>query len=40
MILHTTVGIGLRNPWRQVEAMLRPAADRTLGLLKQPNRSY
>ena len=36
LILHTTVGIGYETPWRQVEAMLLAAADRTRGLLKQP----
>lgn len=36
LILHTTVGIGYETPWRQVEAMLLEAADRTAGLLKQP----
>jgi len=36
LILHTTVGIGYETPWRQVEAMLRLAADRTPGLLKKP----
>lgn len=36
LILHTTVGIGYATPWRQVEAMLLLAAERTLGLLKQP----
>ena len=36
VILHTTVGIGYETPWRQVEAMLKMAADRTPGLLKQP----
>lgn len=36
LILHTTVGIGYETPWRQVEAMLLTAADRTTGLLKQP----
>ena len=36
LILHTTVGIGYETPWRQVEAMLKLAADRTAGLLKQP----
>lgn len=36
LILHTTVGIGYETPWRQVEAMLLLAADRTAGLLKQP----
>jgi small-conductance mechanosensitive channel len=29
LILHTTVGIGYETPWRQVEAMLLMAADRT-----------
>ena len=36
LILHTTVGIGYETPWRQVEAMLCLAADRTPGLLKEP----
>ena len=36
LILHTTVGIGYETPWRQVEAMLRLAAERTPGLLKEP----
>ncbi|GJL60905.1 MAG: mechanosensitive ion channel protein [Nitrospirales bacterium] len=36
LILHTTVGIGYETPWRQVEAMLIEAADRTSGLLKDP----
>ena len=36
LILHTTVGIGYETPWRQVEAMLLMAADRTPGLLKEP----
>ena len=36
LILHTTVGIGYETPWRQVEAMLLLAADRTPGLLKEP----
>jgi small-conductance mechanosensitive channel len=36
LILHTTVGIGYETPWRQVEAMLRVAAERTTGLLKEP----
>ncbi|HEY5973917.1 MAG TPA: mechanosensitive ion channel family protein, partial [Geobacteraceae bacterium] len=36
LILHTTVGIGYETPWRQVEAMLFRAADRTPGLLKEP----
>jgi small-conductance mechanosensitive channel len=32
LILHTTVGIGYETPWRQVEAMLLMAAERTAGL--------
>jgi small-conductance mechanosensitive channel len=32
LILHTTVGIGYETPWRQVEAMLIEAAERTPGL--------
>jgi len=36
LILHTSVGIGYETPWRQVDAMLKLAADRTDGLLKQP----
>jgi small-conductance mechanosensitive channel len=36
LILHTTVGIGYETPWRQVEAMLRMAAERTPGLLAMP----
>jgi small-conductance mechanosensitive channel len=36
LILHTTVGVGYGTPWRQVEGMLRLAADRTPGLLKDP----
>jgi small-conductance mechanosensitive channel len=36
LILHTTVGIGYETPWRQVEAMLLMAAERTPGLLCQP----
>ena len=36
LILHTTVGISYATPWRQVEAMLLEAADRTPGLLKDP----
>ncbi len=36
LILYTTVGIGYETPWRQVEAMLKQAADRTGGLLKKP----
>jgi small-conductance mechanosensitive channel len=37
LILHTTVGIGYETPWRKVEAMLKLAADRTDGLMKQPS---
>ncbi len=36
LILHTTVGIGYDVPWRQVEAMLLLAAERTEGFLKEP----
>jgi small-conductance mechanosensitive channel len=36
LILHTTVGIGYETPWRQVEAMLLLAVERTPGLLKDP----
>jgi small-conductance mechanosensitive channel len=36
LILHTTVGIGYETPWRQVEAMLLQAAERTEGLLREP----
>jgi small-conductance mechanosensitive channel len=36
VILHTKVGIGYETPWRQVDAMLMLAADRTGGLLKEP----
>ena len=36
LILHTTVGIGYETPWRQVEAMLLIAAERTPGLLREP----
>ncbi|MDN0075118.1 mechanosensitive ion channel family protein [Crenobacter sp. SG2303] len=36
LILHTTVGIGYETPWRQVEAMLRAAAERTSGVLSEP----
>ncbi|TDY43312.1 mechanosensitive ion channel-like protein [Paraburkholderia rhizosphaerae] len=36
LILHTTVGIGYETPWRQVEALLRMAAERTLGVLREP----
>jgi small-conductance mechanosensitive channel len=37
LILHTTVGVGYEASWRQVEAMLRVAAERTPGLLKEPS---
>ncbi len=36
LILHTTVGIGYETPWRQVEAMLLMAAERTTGISEQP----
>jgi len=36
LVLHTTVGIGYDVPWRQVEAMLLLAAERTPGLQKEP----
>jgi len=36
VILHTVVGIGYDTPWRQVEAMLLMAAERTGGLKKDP----
>ena len=36
LILHTQVGIGYETPWRQVEAMLLIAAERTPGFLKEP----
>lgn len=36
LLLHTTVGIGYDTPWRQVEALLLLAADRTEGLQKEP----
>jgi len=36
LVLHTTVGIGYEVPWRQVEAMLNMAAERTGGLLADP----
>ncbi len=36
LILHTTVGIGYETSWRQVDAMLRLAAERTPGLLTEP----
>jgi len=37
LILHTTVGIGYETPWRQVDAMLLEAAERTPGLLRSPS---
>jgi len=36
LILHTTVGIGYDTPWRQVEALLLKAAERTPGVLQNP----
>jgi small-conductance mechanosensitive channel len=36
LILHTEVGIGYETPWRQVEAMLLMAAERTAGILLEP----
>jgi small-conductance mechanosensitive channel len=36
LILHSVVGIGYETPWRQVEAMLLLAAERTPGLLRAP----
>ena len=36
LILHTTVGIGYEVPWRQVEAMLLKAAERTKGIRTEP----
>jgi small-conductance mechanosensitive channel len=36
LILHTIVGIGYDTPWRQVEAMLLIAAERTDALLRDP----
>ena len=36
LILHTTVTIGYDTPWRQVEALLLMAAERTLGILREP----
>jgi small-conductance mechanosensitive channel len=37
LILHTTVGIGYETSWRQVEAMLLLAAERTPGLRREPS---
>lgn len=36
LVLHTTVGIGYETPWRQVEAMLLMAAERTPELAREP----
>jgi small-conductance mechanosensitive channel len=36
LILHTKVTIGYDTPWRQVHALLLLAAERTAGLLKEP----
>ena len=36
LILHTEVGIGYETPWRQVEAMLINAAERTPGVDREP----
>jgi len=36
LLLHTTVGIGYDTPWRQIEAMLLLAAERTEGLQRKP----
>jgi len=36
LILHIEAGIGYETPWRQVEAMLLMAAERTPGLMKEP----
>jgi small-conductance mechanosensitive channel len=36
LILHTTVTIGYDVPWRQVNALLLLAAERTEGILKEP----
>jgi small-conductance mechanosensitive channel len=36
LILHTNVGIRYETPWRQVEAMLLIAAERTAGSLQEP----
>jgi small-conductance mechanosensitive channel len=37
LILYATVGIGYETPWRQVEAMLIQAAERTEGILREPS---
>ena len=36
VILSTTVGIGYEVPWRQTEAMLLSAAERTAGIAREP----
>lgn len=36
LVLHTEVGIGYDTPWRQVEAMLKIAAERTPGVMREP----
>jgi small-conductance mechanosensitive channel len=36
LVLHTEVGIGYDTPWRQVEAMLKIAAERTAGVMRDP----
>jgi small-conductance mechanosensitive channel len=36
LVIHTIVGIGYETPWRQVDAMLKLAANRTEGILKNP----
>jgi small-conductance mechanosensitive channel len=36
LILHASVSIGYNTPWRQVEALLLLAAERTPGLLSEP----
>ena len=36
VLLHTSVGIGYDSPWRQVEAMLILAVQRTAGLKQEP----
>jgi small-conductance mechanosensitive channel len=36
LILHTLVTVGYDVPWRQVEAMLKLAAERTGGILREP----
>jgi len=35
-VLHTTVTIGYSTPWRQVDAMLLRAAERSRGILASP----